>query len=103
MDVETAPMPIAAGPNSGQARSGSRWADRAFRWLCLVAALAVGVLLGLVLWQLLKGSRLSIASFGWKFFTSTIWNPVTKQFGALPAIFGTVVSSIIALLIAVPL
>lgn len=103
MDVETAPMPVVGGSVSIQARSGSRWADRAFRWLCLLAALAVGVLLVLVLWQLLKGSHLSITSFGWRFFSSTVWNPVTKQFGALPAIFGTVASSIIALLIAVPL
>jgi len=77
--------------------------DRFFRLLCLAGALAVGVLLALVLWQLLKGSRLSLHEFGWKFFTGRIWNPVTEQFGALPFVFGTLISSLIALLIAVPL
>ena len=63
----------------------------------------MGVLLALVLWQLLKGSHLSIAKFGWSFFSGKIWNPVTEQFGALPFICGTIISSMIALLIAVPL
>src|SRR5205085_6015726 len=51
----------------------------------------------------LKGSHLSLQKFGLKFFGSTQWNPVTEEFGALPFVFGTIVSSIIALLIAVPL
>ncbi len=83
--------------------SGSRMADRGFRLLCLAAAMAVGVLLLLVIWQLFKGSRLSMAKFGLKFFYSKNWNPVTDEFGALPLIFGTIISSFIALLIAVPL
>jgi phosphate transport system permease protein len=78
-------------------------ADRGFRFLCLAGALAVGVLLALVIWQLVKGSHLSMARFGWKFFVGKNWNPVTEEFGALPCIFGTIISSIIALLIAVPL
>jgi phosphate transport system permease protein len=65
--------------------------------------MVVGVLLVLVIWQLLKGSHLSMAKFGWKFFVGRTWNQVTEQFGALPFIFGTLVSSLIALLIAVPL
>lgn len=66
--------------------------------------MAVGVLLVLVLWQLFRGSRLSIERFGLKFFTSTSWDPgVTDEFGALPAVFGTLITSFIALLIAVPL
>jgi len=69
----------------------------------MAGALAVGVLIALVLWQLIVGSQLSLREFGWKFFTSRTWNPVTGEFGALPFVFGTIVSSIIALLIAVPL
>jgi phosphate transport system permease protein len=108
MSTEVAPTPISPtrvspAPVSTGARSGSSGADRFFRLLCLAGALAVGVLLVLVLWQLLKGSHLSLQRFGWKFFKSTSWNPVTEEFGALPFIFGTLISSLIALLIAVPL
>lgn len=103
MDTEiiSAPGSRVAVPTG--TRSGSRWADRCFHLLCLVGALVVGVLLVLVIWQLVKGSHLSLARFGWGFFVGRIWNPVTETFGALPFIFGTVVTSIIALLIAVPL
>jgi phosphate transport system permease protein len=71
--------------------------------LCLAGALAVLLLLVLVLWELIKGSHLSVAKFGWKFLYSKVWDPNTDDYGALPYIYGTIVSSIIALLIAVPL
>jgi phosphate transport system permease protein len=103
MNTDIAPEPVAAAPANTRAQSGSRVADRTFRLLCLAGALSVGVLLLLVLWQLLKGSHLSLQKFGWKFFSGTDWNPVTDEFGALPFIFGTIVSSMIALIIAVPL
>ena len=103
MNTDVAPTLVPPASASAGAQSGSRWADRSFRLLCLGAALAVGVLLALVVWQLLKGSRLSLHQSGWKFFTGKIWNPVTDEFGALPFIFGTIISSVIALLIAVPL
>lgn len=103
MNTDIATAPVSGVPVSTGARSGSRWADRSFHLLCLAGALAVGVLLLLVIWQLLEGSHLALARFGWGFFVGKIWNPVTETFGALPFIFGTIVSSIIALLIAVPL
>lgn len=103
MDTDIASVPVSRAPVSAGAASGSRWADRWFYFLCLSGALAVGVLLVLVLWQLLKGSHLAMVHFGWGFFSSKVWNPVTDQFGALPFIFGTIISAIIALLIAVPL
>jgi phosphate transport system permease protein len=98
MNTEVATTPAAAG-----ARSGTRWGDSVFHFVCLAGALAVGVLLALVLWQLFKGSNLAIKQFGWRFFTGKEWNPVTGEFGALPFIFGTIVSSVLALIIAVPL
>ncbi len=61
------------------------------------------VLIVLVGWELFKGSRLAISHFGVGFLASTKWDPVAENFGALPFIFGTLVSSLIALLIAVPL
>ena len=81
----------------------SRFADRAFYGVTLLAALAVGLLFVLVAWMLWQGAHLSIAKFGWKFLVTSTWDPVAEQFGALPFIYGTLVSSLIALLIAVPL
>jgi phosphate transport system permease protein len=53
--------------------------------------------------ELMRNSRLSLKEFGLKFLTSTEWNPVFSQYGALTSIFGTGVSTLIALLIAIPL
>ena len=66
-------------------------------------ALAVFVLIVLIGYELAHSSRLAIQKFGWRFLASSDWDPVNEQFGALPFIFGTLVSSLIALLIAVPL
>ena len=77
--------------------------DRAFKWLTLAMALVVFVLIGLIGCELARGSHLALRKFGWTFLSSSEWNPVSDQFGALPFIFGTLVSSAIALVIAVPL
>ena len=77
--------------------------DLTFRWLTLVMALSVVVLILLIGFELAHGSRLALRKFGWHFLVSSDWDPVNEQFGALPLIFGTLVSSLIALLIAVPL
>ena len=71
--------------------------------LLTVAALAVPALLGFLVWELYVGSQLAIERFGAGFVTSSQWDPVNEQFGAAPLIFGTLLSSAIALLIAVPL
>jgi phosphate transport system permease protein len=68
-----------------------------------LCGLAVVALLGLIVYELMVGSQLSWHTFGWKFFGQSDWNPVEEQFGALPFIYGTVVSSILSLVIAVPL
>lgn len=86
-------------------RSGalSRVADLSFAalmWLCAACVLAI---VGFILMQLIKGSGLSLHQFGWKFFTGSDWDPVNGQFGAIPFIYGTLVSSLISLIIAVPL
>jgi phosphate transport system permease protein len=81
----------------------SRLADKAFEWLTLVMALALVLLVFLVGWQLARGSSLAIRRFGFHFLSTSTWDPVAEQFGALPFIYGTAVSSFIALLIAVPL
>src|SRR5947199_3102746 len=81
----------------------SRIGDKAFEWLTLAMALAVVVLIILIGWQLWQGSSLAVKKFGFHFLTTSTWDPVAEQFGALPFIYGTLVSSLIALLIAVPL
>src|SRR5436309_741791 len=86
---------------SSPARHG--WGDRAFKWLTLLMALSVFVLICLIGYELAHGSQLAFRKFGWRFLTSSEWDPVAEQFGALPFIFGTLVSSVIALVIAVPL
>src|SRR5881275_2428080 len=90
---------------SAQARmaSPSRFGDKAFELLTLTMALAVVVLIILIGWQLWNGSSLAIKKFGFRFLTTSTWDPVAEQFGALPFIYGTLVSSAIALIIAVPL
>ncbi len=65
--------------------------------------LSVFVLIILIAYELAHGSHLALRKFGWHFLASSDWDPVNEQFGALPFIFGTVVSSTIAMLIAVPL
>jgi phosphate transport system permease protein len=82
---------------------GSRAPDIAFKWVAVFAAAMIVVLIVLVGWELYLGSRLALAKFGVGFLWSSEWNPVSEKYGALPFIFGTLVSSLIALLIAVPL
>ena len=81
----------------------SRFGDKAFQWLTMAMAMAVVVLVILTGWQLWRGSSLTVEKFGFHFLATSTWDPVAEQFGALPFIYGTLVSSLIALLIAVPL
>jgi phosphate transport system permease protein len=78
-------------------------ADRIFYFLMLLCGLAVLATLGLIVYQLVLRSGLSWHAFGFKFFVGHDWDPVNEQFGAMPFIYGTLVSSLLALLIAVPL
>ncbi len=81
----------------------SRVGDVVFKWITLLMAMSVTALIVIVGWQLWKGSQLAVHKFGFSFLTSSTWDPVREEFGALPFIFGTLVSSLIALIIAVPL
>jgi len=69
----------------------------------LACGLCVLALVGLIVYELITKSNLSWHAFGWKFFFRSEWDPVNSQFGALPFVYGTIVSSILALVIAVPL
>lgn len=94
---------VALANSAIELRPPSRFADRTFRWLTLAMALAVVVLVALVGWQLARGAHLSIAKFGFRFLSSSTWDPVAEEFGAPPFIYGTAMSSLIGLILAVPL
>ncbi|HVX99326.1 MAG TPA: phosphate ABC transporter permease subunit PstC [Pseudorhodoplanes sp.] len=80
-----------------------RFSDRAFHGLTRAAAILVLAILGGVILALVHGSSLAISTFGFDFLVSQSWNPVTEKFGALAPIYGTLVTSVIAMAIAVPL
>ena len=82
--------------------AGQRLRERVFRGATLVAAVLVLILLGGVALSLLDGAWPAFAHFKLEFLTREVWNPVTDQFGALAAIYGTVATSLIALLVAIP-
>jgi phosphate transport system permease protein len=80
-----------------------RLSDAAFRHLTRAAAAGVLVLLSAVIVSLIRGSIPALKTFGFGFLASERWNPVTENFGALPAIYGTLITSFVAMLIAVPI
>lgn len=80
-----------------------RLGDGIFRSITLIAACAVLVLLTGVIVALVHGSLPAWRAYGWEFLVSQRWNPVTEKFGALPAIYGTLLTSFIAMLIGVPI
>jgi phosphate transport system permease protein len=82
---------------------GKPLGDRVFTGIVTLFGLTVLGVPALMVIELLRASTLSISRFGLAFLTTSTWDPVHEQFGALPFIFGTVVSSIIALCIAVPI
>jgi phosphate transport system permease protein len=78
-------------------------ADTIFRLVIAGAATLVLVLIGAMVYEMVKASSLSIRTFGWGFVTGSDWDPVRDRFAAQPFIYGTLVSSLLALLIAVPI
>jgi len=79
-----------------------RTGDMAFRLVTRAAVLFVLALLSGVILALVIGSVPAFKAFGFSFITSEVWNPVSEQFGALAPIYGTLVTSFIAMVIAVP-
>ncbi|MGN6057512.1 MAG: hypothetical protein ACTHOI_02890, partial [Sphingomicrobium sp.] len=99
-------MNATAAPNAdlapGAARKSGAGADRLFQLVTVGAAIFVLVLLGGVALSMAWGGRLAFKTFGWRFITSPDWDAVGGRFGALVPIYGTLVTSAIALIIAVP-
>ena len=78
-------------------------ADRTFEWITLISSALVLLIMAGILFELFRNSRLSLDEFGFGFLFSKEWNPVTQKFGALTSIYGTLISTVIAMVIAVPL
>jgi len=79
-----------------------RAADTGFRLVTLFFAVLVLAILGGVILSLIIGAMPALQTFGFGFVASEVWNPVTEKFGALAPIYGTLVTSLIAMLIGVP-
>src|ERR1039458_3760246 len=89
--------------NSSRHPRASRIPDAVFAVIILLSAISVFAIVVLVAWELVDKSRLSLHQFGIGFFYRRDWDPVAGSFGAMPFIYGTLVSSLLALLMAVPL
>jgi phosphate transport system permease protein len=77
--------------------------DEIARLITLIFATTVVVITAALVWELWVNSGLPRQKFGWHFFVTSVWDPIMDQYGALPFIYGTMVTSAVALLIAVPL
>jgi len=102
--VETSAA-LPPGDLAARSLASSRHADRAegpFRIALSAAAILVLVLLGTIVVLLFNGGFPALLRFGLSFFVSTDWNPVTENYGAAVMLYGTLVTSVIALLIAFP-
>lgn len=92
---------VKAAPLARRARE--RVGDRAFRLLTLGLAGGILLLVAALLVSMLFQAAPALREFGLGFVSGSAWNPVTEKFGALPAIYGTLVSSLLGLVIAVPM
>lgn len=84
-------------------KTSANFGDVLFKYLTGIFAFAILLVVCLMAFEMYRGSQPSIEKFGLKFLTGATWDPVRDEYGALPFIFGTVASSLLALLIALPL
>ncbi len=96
-------VPFAPERLRGHTRGTGRLADPAFAWLVRLLALAILLLVGLIALKMADGAQSAIARFGLSFLAGTTWDPVAGQFGALPFVYGTLLTSALALLFGVPI
>ena len=92
-----------AAPGAELERRGIRLGDVLFQGIAVAASVAATALLGMIAYQVVSDAWPAIEQFGLSFIWTEAWDPVTEQFGALTFIYGTVVTSVIALLLATPL
>ena len=80
-----------------------RWGDILFKGTTTAFAVLVLAIIAAIVALLYSKGHLAVVHFGWRFLWNTAWDPVREDFGALPSIYGTVVSSLLAILIATPI
>ena len=97
------PDAVSDTPLIPEGKARSRWGDTTFRTIAFISAGVVILLTGLLLWKLWSGSLPTIKLLGWKMLVERQWNADNQLYGALPFIYGTLVTSAIALVLAVPL
>jgi phosphate transport system permease protein len=100
-DLRAEPLPDPAGRSV--VLETLRRGDRFFHLLTKSSAFFVLILIAAIFLSLIVGGFAALKTFGFGFLTTDIWNPVTEQFGALAPVYGTLVTSAIAMLIAVPI
>ena len=98
--MPTVPRKLERPPLAGVASGG--WGDYLFRAAALAAVGVLLLMMLMMLWQLAGGSRTTMHQFGWRLLWEREWNAGQHQYGALPFIYGTLVTSAIALVLAVP-
>ena len=81
----------------------ARWGDEISYLITLICSVVIISIVGLIVLELWMNSRPTVKAFGWTFLFSSRWDPNSDKFGALPFIYGTCVTSALALMIAVPL
>lgn len=102
--VPAAPDPaIASSSDASPTLEGKSTGDRIYRTLTTGFAVAIPVLLIFIAFEIMVAAWPAFSRFGFSFFTSSTWDPVREVFGAAPMIYGTIVSSILALILAAPL
>jgi len=103
---DAAPLAEPAGetpPASVSALQGTSIGDRIYRALTVAFAVFIPILLALIAFEVVAAAWPALQRFGFGFLTTSSWDPQRELFGAAPMIYGTVVSSVLALLLATPL
>jgi phosphate transport system permease protein len=102
MTSTVAAQPKSDKPGPSTLSHRLRGGDEVAWLITLLFALSVLAITALLIWELWIGSEPSRAKSGFSFLASKFWNPVTDEFGAYPFVYGTIVTSVLALLISVP-
>jgi len=101
--VPAAPEPaVSSLPESSASLEGASIGDRIYRTLTTAFAVAIPVLLAFIAFEVIAAAWPALRHFGFGFLTSSVWDPVRERFGAAPMIYGTIVSSVLALVLSVP-
>lgn len=96
------PIVDTSSPPSWKRSDASRWIDNGFVWLTAAFAIAVAILLIAIAFQVGGQAMPAIQAFGLSFLVNSRWDPVANIYGAWPQVYGTIVTALIALVIAMP-